>query len=279
MSNPKLKVVSYSLFGSNPLFIIGAKENAKLVKKYYYDWKAWFYVSNKIEKSVINDLKKEGAHVIIKESKTDSMEGLIWRFLAISDLNVDLMIVRDCDSRITNREAMAVNQWLDSHKTFHIMKDHPFHRMLIMGGMWGCRKPLNFDIKELVDEFVIKNYPKKDFVYGWDQNFLAKEIYPKIKNDVFIHDEFFSENKFPINRIGIDFIGSRKTGKNKILKIKNHFQLTKAILKINYKKKSIKTAYSLLLFLTTGFFYLLKKVKFKNSIKRYINQVFNYPRY
>ena len=130
----------------------GAIENAKLVKKYYHGWQAWFYVSNQIEKSVIYDLKKEGAHVIIKESKTASMEGLIWRFLAISDLNVDLMIVRDCDSRITNREAMAVNQWLDSHKTFHIMKDHPFHRMLIMGGMWGCRKPLNFDIKELFSE-------------------------------------------------------------------------------------------------------------------------------
>ena len=36
-------------------------------------------------------------------------------------------------------EAAAVKEWLDSDKTLHAMRDHPYHGVSIMGGGWGSK--------------------------------------------------------------------------------------------------------------------------------------------
>ena len=53
--------------------------------------------------------------------------GALWRFLPLSDPLVDTFVSRDLDSRLSNREAAAVRQWLASNRTFHIMRDHWDH--------------------------------------------------------------------------------------------------------------------------------------------------------
>ena len=59
---------------------------------------------------------------------TDSkIPGMFWRFLALNDPLVDIFIVRDTDSRINIREERAVNEWLESDKLLHVMRDHPHH--------------------------------------------------------------------------------------------------------------------------------------------------------
>merc|ERR1711976_480857 len=68
---------------------------------------------------------------------------LIWRFFPILDQDVDVLLVRDLDSHISRREVSAVNEFLNSSKDFHIMRDHPFHIQPIMGGLWGIRLTLN----------------------------------------------------------------------------------------------------------------------------------------
>ncbi|HPC77997.1 MAG TPA: hypothetical protein PK811_06665, partial [bacterium] len=45
---------------------------------------------------------------------------------------------RDTDSRLNPREADAVEEWIESGKSFHIMRDHPQHNVPICGGMWGA---------------------------------------------------------------------------------------------------------------------------------------------
>ena len=42
----------------------------------------------------------------------------------------------------------AVNEWLDSGKLAHVMKDHPFHGDLILAGMWGLRLDIHKDLIE-----------------------------------------------------------------------------------------------------------------------------------
>ncbi|CAF1684749.1 unnamed protein product, partial [Didymodactylos carnosus] len=34
---------------------------------------------------------------------------------------------RDLDSALTQRELDAVTEWLKSNKSFHTMRDHPYH--------------------------------------------------------------------------------------------------------------------------------------------------------
>ena len=61
------------------------------------------------------------------------------RYLPLLDPTVEVMVSRDLDSRITAREQAAVEDWLKTDLTFHVMRDNPHHGTEILGGMWGAR--------------------------------------------------------------------------------------------------------------------------------------------
>ena len=46
---------------------------------------------------------------------------------------------RDLDSRITERERAAAAEWLESDKSLHAMRDHPWHTVPLMAGGWGAK--------------------------------------------------------------------------------------------------------------------------------------------
>ena len=54
--------------------------------------------------------------------------------LPMLDDMVDTLMSRDSDSVIITREQDAVAEWLASNKTFHIMRDHPYHNLFFLGG-------------------------------------------------------------------------------------------------------------------------------------------------
>lgn len=195
-----MRVVSYSLWGNNPKYNIGALKNAKLVSELYPGWQARFYVGTNTPVETINGLHERGAHVIDMKKPGD-WTGMFWRFEAASDPDVDVMISRDCDSRITAREVAAVKQWIESGSMFHIMRDHPHHATEILGGMWGVRAPLLSNMSNLIKEYV-----KGDF-WQVDQNFLREVIYPKVVQFSIVHDEFFQKIAFPTKRINDEFVG------------------------------------------------------------------------
>merc|ERR1712018_1118233 len=69
-----------------------------------------------------------------------SRNGMLWRFLPLLDQLVDVVLVRDLDSRLSAREAAAVTDWLnDTQFAVHVMRDHPSHSWPMLGGMWGAR--------------------------------------------------------------------------------------------------------------------------------------------
>jgi hypothetical protein len=166
----------------------------------YPGWQARFYVGSSTPAETVEGLKSRGA-CIIDMKKPGDWTGMFWRFEAASDPDVDVMISRDCDSRITHREVSAVKQWLESGAMFHIMRDHPHHATEILGGMWGVRAPLLKDMK-----FLIQNYVKGDF-WQVDQNFLREVIYPRVAQMSMVHDEFFQKIPFPTARVGREFVG------------------------------------------------------------------------
>jgi len=121
---------------------------------------------------------------------------MFWRFLAASDADVEVMLSRDTDSRLSEREKAAVEEWLESDKGFHIMRDHPAHITAILGGMWGAKKGSIPDMGNLISE-----YTRGEF-WQVDQNFLREKIYPLVRNDAYVHDEFFEKKPFPTRREG-----------------------------------------------------------------------------
>ena len=219
------KVISFSLWGESKKYTHGAIINADLAEKIYPDWICRFYVAKSVPTDIISQLvAKKNTEVFVMNSQ-GNWEGMFWRFYAASDPEVDLMISRDCDSRLTERESLAVKEWEKSDMMFHIMRDHPHHAIEILGGMWGCKYPQLKNMKEL-----ILSYKKGDF-WQVDQNFLKEKIYPMVSNTCFVHDEFFEKKNFPTKRKGLEFVGQVFDENNKT--VEEHLEPLREFLEKN----------------------------------------------
>lgn len=176
-----MRVIAFSVWGSNDKFIEGALANIKLAERYYPGWRCRIYCGVDILMSRRSDLINAGFDVHIRGHFATGHEGLFWRFEPAYDPHVELFISRDCDSRINPREAAAVYEWLDSGKRLHTMRDHYEHIVPILGGMWGCRHWPEFGD-------LVKDWPRSGKM-GDDQDFLAKKVWPLVKdNDCIQHD-------------------------------------------------------------------------------------------
>jgi len=199
------KIIAFSLWGNNPKYTIGAIKNANLTNEIYNGWISRFYCGKSVPEDILNQLRSiNNCEVIIMEEEGD-WSGMFWRFLPASERDVEVMLSRDCDSRLNSREKAAVDEWMKSYKTFHIMRDHPWHGTQILGGMWGVKYPKLKRMKEMIEEY------KKGNFWQVDQNFLKEKIYSLIVNDCMSHDEFFNYNshsrQFPTKREGQQFVG------------------------------------------------------------------------
>ena len=196
------KVIAFSLWGEDKKYTHGAIKNADLAKTIFPDWVCRYYIGKSVPDNIISELKSRTNTELHILNESGDWTGMFWRFYAASDSFVTHMLSRDCDSRLSMREKEAVDQWLKSDKDFHLMRDHPYHSTEILGGMWGCKYPL---LENMVSS--IHNYKKMGNFWQVDQNFLKEVVYPEIKNNVMVHDEFFEKTPFPSPRKGLEFVG------------------------------------------------------------------------
>ena len=196
-----MNIISFSLWGNNPKYTIGAIKNAELAEKIYPGWICRFYVDNTVPDEVINELQSLSNTEIIHKKISGNWTSMFWRFESSFDKNAKLIIFRDTDSRLSNREKIAVDEWINSDKTFHIMRDHPYHKFPILGGMWGYKNNNKYPMQILLESF------NKTDNYGTDYKFFAEQLYPLIGDDKMVHDEFFDKKPFPSIRQGTEFIG------------------------------------------------------------------------
>jgi hypothetical protein len=194
------KIISFSLWGQDPKYTVGAIRNSELSKEIYPGWECHFYIGDGVPRDVIDTLSHDNPVVIMDGS---GWNATFWRFLSAE--KADVFISRDTDSRLNPREKAAVNEWLASDKDFHIMRDHPYHKTEILAGMWGCRNGILKGIRDMIFNYDMGSY---DQTYQNDQNFLRDVIYPIVKDNSMVHDEFFEKKPFPTPRINSqDFVG------------------------------------------------------------------------
>jgi hypothetical protein len=201
-----MNIIAFSLWGNSPKYNIGAIENAKLASSIYPGWICKFYLGQSVPSMTTKVLNELPNTEIIHMDQAGDWAGMFWRFLPAFDSTVDIMLSRDTDSRLSLREKYAVEEWLDSDKDFHIMRDHPFHNTQILGGMWGVRN--NLLNKLSVD---MASFDKGNF-WQVDQNFLRSCVYPIVIDYAFIHDNYRSYNEpqtkpFPTPRQNKEFVG------------------------------------------------------------------------
>lgn len=178
-----VKVVSFSLWGNESRYTIGSLKNADLAKEFYPDFECWFYIHKpSVPQNIIDELaKRDNVKIFYKEGDINTSKPMMWRFEPIINPEVEVMMSRDTDTRILLREKLAVEEWLQSDKLIHIMRDHPYHNYKIQGGMWGIKQN-NLCNWEEVMKNVIQTSARL-----YDQLFISNIIYNIYKNSAMIH--------------------------------------------------------------------------------------------
>jgi hypothetical protein len=204
-----MKIISFSLYGSSELYLCGALENARLANELFPNWQAVFYVGDSVPRDTKAELIKLGA-TLIEIHDQENSSAMFWRYQALRITGVEKVIFRDADSRLTGREKTAVSEWENSGVSLHIIRDHPFHTIPMLGGMWGLK-----GVKSLQSAAAIFHNSSISFgtEYGDDQVFLANYVYRQFKGDILAHDAFYrfpgeKTLKLP-GRIEGEFIGER----------------------------------------------------------------------
>jgi hypothetical protein len=182
------KVISFSLYGDAPKYNVGAIRNSELYKKFFPEWEMWVYHNDSVPKKTLDALN-ENSVKLINTNVEEGPRNALWRFLPAGDESIDYFISRDCDSRLFERDVIAVNDWIESEKPFHIIREHPWgHTWVINAGMWGCVGGFIEDIQDSMNKYFSDS--KWANIREVDQHFLKECIYPVVKDHSFITDEF-----------------------------------------------------------------------------------------
>ena len=175
-------LISFSLYGTDPKYLGAALQIVSDTKKIFPGYVPRFYVSQEIEEGLITNLKEAGSEIVRKERK-DAFDGTFWRFLAASDPEAEVVLVRDVDTRFGLRDKQSNDAWLSSGKDYHIVRDQRYHQYEMMAGLWACRGEKIPHIEHLVS-----NWKHKSFFWN-DQVFLALKVYPWIRNFSYIQSD------------------------------------------------------------------------------------------
>lgn len=186
-SMSKKIVFSFSLWGTSPKYTEGMIQNAKQIGQRFPTATVHIYMANDVPVDIQTRLAAFPNVKIIPSVKQEGALNMFDRFTAIDDDTCDIMFVRDADSRVHDRDAGCIYDFLASDTTLHIIRDHYHHKFRIMGGMWGLRKYNGMpSIQSRIDTWRKAN-PHRT-AYCCDQHFLNEVIYPAYTHTMLVHD-------------------------------------------------------------------------------------------
>ena len=216
------RLISFSLWGDKPEYCLGALENAKRAKVVFPDWTCRFYVSKSVPRKIIKLIQEEGNTEVITVNYEDDWRGTLWKLFAVEDRSIDIVLFRDVNSRLSTRDALAVEDWMKTNIPLHIIRDHPFNNPHpIPPGSWGMvTEPFRWiasDVRKYMSNFGTGTLSQEDILEGRlepENEEIEKNIDIKYVNKLylshgshaFIHDSFphfnpWSGRNFQIGRV------------------------------------------------------------------------------
>ena len=177
------KVISFSLYGKQPKYTMGAVANARHASMAYPGWTCRFYVAADVPKGIVSRLLAHGAEVV-NMGQHFGHEPASWRLFAAFEPENEIVIFRDSDSRFVKCELVMVNEWLASGKKFHVMRWDYSHDVSVMAGLWGLRGHIP-ELRGPVEKFLEST---NSWLRGADERFLHKNLTPKMKGKVYVNE-------------------------------------------------------------------------------------------
>lgn len=163
-----MKVFSFCIYGTERNYYDGLLENIQIIREYFPDFEIYVY------KGICDPSWVFSNDVTVIETDKEGAINMLYRYLPIKF--ADIGFVRDADSRVTLRDRWCITQFLKSDKTYHIVRDHYFHKSPIMGGIFGWKSILDieFDLERAI-------------TYSEDMTYLEKVLYPIVKSNSLVH--------------------------------------------------------------------------------------------
>ncbi len=177
---------SFCLYGpENPLYYRGMLENIALITAHFPTWKIYIYTGSDVTETMMKQLESY-SNVVIRPTGISGAVNMIHRFYAIDEPDVDLMMVRDADSRVHWKDRWAIKQFLSQTQYIaHTIRDNREHTAPLMGGLWALRKSSGLNIHAEYSDY--KEDIARGRFLGHDQNFLMDVVYPKVVGGLLVH--------------------------------------------------------------------------------------------
>jgi hypothetical protein len=204
-------VFSFSLYGDKDMYTLGMIKNAEEIGKRFPQASVWIYIADDVPANIKKRLAEfKNVKLIPVTTKAESL-GMFDRFLAIDGEEIEVMFVRDADSRVYDRDAACIEDFLASDKALHIIRDHKEHLTPVLGGTWGLRRKfLLSPMSELIKKWRTEN---NHIGKGNDQFFLTKYIYSLYKDNALIHDRYsFYEPQSALTPFRVDITSNHFVG-------------------------------------------------------------------
>lgn len=174
-----VNVFSYCVYGDSPKYCLGMIKNIEQIKLFFPEFEVWVYCGNDVP-SIYIDQYKSYSFVKVIEFPFTGGRMMAYRLFCIDDHEVDVMIVRDADSRFEKRDIWCIRDFLtNDHKIFTI-RDHPWHGRTIMAGLCGFKKLSDITMEKWYNEFKVCGIDLD--AYQTDQTFLERYVYFRYKN-------------------------------------------------------------------------------------------------
>lgn len=196
-----VNVLSFCLYGpENPRYYPGMLDNIALAERYFPDWKVYVYTGSDVDASMMEKLQA-CPNVIVRPTGVTGAINMIHRFTALDEPGVDLMMVRDADSRIHWKDRWAIREFLRQPQYIaHTIRDNIEHTADMMGGLWGLRKSAGLNVR--AEYAAYKENTARGHRVGHDQNFLADVVYPKVVSRLLVH---YSNGRRKIGENAVEF--------------------------------------------------------------------------
>ena len=201
-----MKLITSSLFqaGAEPFemrsYIRDFYFNCRMNQLIYPDWRSHLEIDAKTytEYQGLFNWLSNNTNLSLNVNQEENVplcKGMLWRMKSLFMPDVSHILCRDADALTSYRQALSVQEWLESGKKCHAISDNRAHSGL-MGGMvgfdtaWfkGCMEVTSWD--ELISGW--------DFAQrGSDQNWMNQKVLFRIKDNLYFSGSYTSGIKVP----------------------------------------------------------------------------------
>lgn len=205
-------VISMSLYGNDVNLLYGSLRYSQLVPILFPKWRLRVYVAgngteSRMLKILVKKMENSGVEVVRLRNKTSSrLPPSLWKYLIADDTSVKRFVVRDAMMRPSEREAAALEDWLQHEAPFYCIRDHPTHATQpLVSGLTGGMPLLLRNTTGISLRKLMKGYKS-------EADFLRNSLWPRVKAFTFSHDsvsctQWPGSHPFPVLRQENEFVG------------------------------------------------------------------------